>query len=130
MRIIYIANDGKEFSNKMDCIKYEAAHPSFKTLIFDGVITGYDESGVKLDNETWLREDALDEWVERAFFLRLTRDLTVNEKDSCYIQYGAHFPVTNKGLYRWNTDTTDWVDYQTDFVNFKKKWFHLEDEGI
>ena len=130
MKVVYIADDGKEFETEKECKAYEDNQFSIKKLIWDEVLIGYDGDGIILEYDL-ANPDYTDEvWLESAFFMRVTRSLTTQEINDIYITYGFHLPFTAKGLYRYDWESGKWISYQEDYVNFKGRWKRLEEGGI
>lgn len=129
MKIVYIADDGKEFDTEKECKEYEDNRPDIKKLIWDEVLIGYDQNGVILEYNLADPDFTDEDWLENVFYMRVTRGLTKKEINDFYIEYGFNLPFTTKGLYRYDWESSSWISYEEDYANFKKKWKRFEEGG-
>lgn len=131
MKVVYIADDGKEFDTEKECKEYENNHQiSIKKLIRDGVLIGYDEDGIILECDLTDPDYTDDDWLEDAFYARTTRGLTTQEINDIFMTYGVRLPFYTKGLYRYDWDSGSWISYKKEYENLKNRWKHLDEGGI
>ena len=128
-KIVYVANDGKEFDDKDECVEYET-----QTEISDILqsVTFYSEQGevISFDNDINSFQVALDDaiFILIPSYLCDKRIKYFNDK-VMYALYGKEFP-TATGLYRWNCDNEEWVSFVTESHQFAAQWNKMLDISI
>ena len=121
-KIVYVADDGKEFETEEECIAYENRDSIHKIL---DAVTLYNIDGERINRAT-----VFENFIE-LFNSYLTKyliiDSSANEEDLIrfssflYNVHGVEFP-TCAGKYRWDSDKENWVEFEEDIRNFKAMW--------
>ena len=100
-KVIYIAEDGKEFENKEDCVKYESK-PQRKTDIFK-YISFYDLHKNKIQLDSFMKKcfiqrninydddyefyNAIEEFLEKVYFIHVSEIIPNKELESLIEQF-------------------------------------------
>lgn len=109
MRTVYIANDGKEFSDEYDCKDYEFLlyHPCLKDVCF------YDKEGERL------KEIISDDTYKNVVKIVVPNEEAVNALEELveYIGYASYDDISEPGTWVFEEDKERFVKQSTSFTS-------------
>ena len=132
----FVADDGKIFNTMEDCEEYEKMCNVGKKIaqLWYNNVTTYDNEGRQTEPDSevnntynYLKEvcNIMDECDESAFI-----NIQCNHNEWMEIlhffntEYGISLP-TEKGLWRYDNDENEWVNFEKELETFKKSWAPL-----